>query len=175
MGPHWMLVIPWFIFAKQRTNMISLEFTEPDVSMMRGIFFSRANLKTFSSLLVTPSGLICTRKDEPFEYSLRRCYLEQNIKLRTKKQKGAKSLFLLARRAHIAMPRNKLDGRKSEAIFGSRKVLRKIVSLCLDTMKNENEKKKKVRRKRGIMLKDFSPHFSTKSEENFEEVHSSII
>lgn len=155
--------------------MISLEFTEPDVSMMRGIFFSRANLKTFSSLLVTPSGLICTRKDEPFKYSLKQCYLEQNIKLRTKKQKGAKSLFLLARRAHIAMPRKKLDGRKSEAIFGSRKVLRKIVSLCLDTMKNENEKKKKVRRKRGIMLKDFSPHFSTKSEESFEEVHSSII
>lgn len=31
----------------------------PEVSITRGIFFSLANLKTFSSLLVMPSGLIC--------------------------------------------------------------------------------------------------------------------
>lgn len=31
----------------------------PDVSMMMGMFLSRAKLKTFSSLVAIPSGLIC--------------------------------------------------------------------------------------------------------------------
>jgi hypothetical protein len=33
--------------------------SEPDVSITIGMFLSRANLKTFSSLLAIPSGLIC--------------------------------------------------------------------------------------------------------------------
>lgn len=35
--------------------------SKPDVSITRGIFLSRANMKTFSSLVAIPSGLICTR------------------------------------------------------------------------------------------------------------------
>lgn len=35
---------------------------EPDVSMTIGMFLARANLKTFSSLLAIPLGLICKNK-----------------------------------------------------------------------------------------------------------------
>lgn len=38
------------------------KFIAPDVSMTMGIFLSRANLKTFSSLWVIPSGLIYINK-----------------------------------------------------------------------------------------------------------------
>lgn len=42
-----------------RSNKILDEDTVPDVSMTIGIFLSRANLKTFSSRVAIPSGLIC--------------------------------------------------------------------------------------------------------------------
>jgi hypothetical protein len=43
----------WPTYYKER------EECKPEVSMTIGMFFSRANRKTFSSLRAIPSGLIC--------------------------------------------------------------------------------------------------------------------
>lgn len=46
----------WHTYGKEG------EKRKPEVSMTMGMFFSRANRKTFSSLRAIPSGLICMHK-----------------------------------------------------------------------------------------------------------------